>query len=93
MPDHADPVITADSGSLDGTAHSLVHRMILMIAREDLIGVLPITLEQDKMAQQIHQRCRRKHPAQQDFNLRHRSRGEFPAIHGAPGHETLLIRG
>ena len=93
MPDHADPVIAADSGCLDGTAHGLVHRMILMVAGKNLIGVLPVTLEQDKMAQQIHQRCRRKHPAQQDFNLRHRGWSQFPAIHSTPGHETLLIRG
>jgi hypothetical protein len=85
-------IALARAAGAHGFLHRRVHRVELMVARDDLVqrAVVRVFLEDDEMLEQIEQALPLEHPSHQHLQLQRRFRRVLLAVDGAPDLEPLL---
>jgi len=93
VPDDADAPVTLLFGGAQRALQRLVHRVNLMVPRQDFKRRLPVAHEQDVAADDLQEPLLVEHAPNQHFQLRRLRGRQLVAFDGAPGHEAVLVRG
>ena len=93
VPDDADTMVQRTADGLDRLADRLAHGVVLVIAGQLLDEGERAVIEDDEAANDVEQARPIEHAAEQNIDLRLRERRDRDAVRGAPGGETLPVRG